>query len=111
MNKIIVYADESAILNGAKDSRCGWACKLIYCGHERMKSGSDIGKTNNQMEMIAVLMAMQSITDKTIPVELYSDSRYVIETLNEHFSISKNADLWDKLLIEKSKFQISASFG
>lgn len=54
MGKIIVYTDGSALNNGNTDSGCGWACKLIYKGHEKMKSGRMIGKTNNQMEMIAV---------------------------------------------------------
>lgn len=104
MEKITVYTDGSSLSNGNSDSRCGWACKLIYKGHERIKSGSDIGKTNNQMEMTAVLMAMRSITDKTIPVELYSDSSYVVNTLNGMYRIKKNQQLWDAIFKEKKKF-------
>lgn len=104
MDKIIIYTDGSALANGAVDSGCGWACKLIYKGHERMKSGGDIGKTNNQMEIIAVLEALRSITNKQIPVKLYSDSRYVVETLNGNYAIRKNKELWSKLMREKEKF-------
>jgi ribonuclease HI len=104
MDKIIVYTDGSTLGNGTADSWCGWACKLIWHGHECMKSGGAIGMTNNQMEMTAVLEAMRSITDKTIPVELYSDSRYVVETLNGHFAIKKNQKLWAELMREKKKF-------
>lgn len=50
MDKITVYTDGSALNNGSPDSGCGWACKLIYRGREKMKSGSDKGKTNNFME-------------------------------------------------------------
>lgn len=53
-NKITVYTDGSALNNGSSDSGCGWACKLIYRGREKMKSGGDKGKTNNVMEMTAV---------------------------------------------------------
>lgn len=54
MYKIIVYTDGSALNNGSSDSGCGWACKLIYRGCEKMKSGRDKGKANNQMEMTDV---------------------------------------------------------
>lgn len=105
VDKIIeVYTDGSSIKNGQSDSGCGWACKLIYDGHYKFKSGSDIGKTNNQMEMIAVLNAMMSITNKTIPVVLYSDSKYVVETLKGNYSINANEGLWMKLYDEKAKF-------
>ena len=43
-------------------------------------------------------------TDKTIPVEVYSDSNYVVETMNGHFAMKKNRDLWRKLMRERQKF-------
>lgn len=104
MDKITVYTDGSALNNGSPDSGCGWACKLIYKGHELMKSGSNKGKTNNQMEMTAVLEAMRSITDKSIPVELFSDSKYVVETLKGNYKIKKNVNLWNAILAEKKEF-------
>ena len=105
MDKITVYTDGSALNNGSPDGGCGWACKLIYKGIEKMKSGGDKGKTNNQMEMTAVLQALKSITDKSIPVEVFSDSKYVVETLNGNFKIKKNQELWEELLAEKEKFK------
>ena len=104
MDKIIVYTDGSSLNNGSPDSGCGWACKLIYQGRELMKSGGDKGKTNNVMEMIAVLQAMRAITDKSIPAEVFSDSKYVVETLNGNFKIKKNVELWQELTTEKGKF-------
>lgn len=103
-NKITVYTDGSALNNGSPESGCNWACKLIYKGHEKMKSGGDKGKTNNVMEMTAVLQAMRAITDKSIPVEVFSDSKYVVETLNGNYQIKKNAELWQELMAEKEKF-------
>lgn len=49
MDKIAVCTDGSTLNNGSPDSGCGLACKLIYRGHEKMKSGGDKGKTNNVM--------------------------------------------------------------
>lgn len=105
MDKITVYTDGSALNNGSSDSGCGWACKLIYRGRELMKSGGNIGKTNNQMEMTAVLEAMRSIADKSIPVEIFSDSKYVVETLKGNYKIKKNMELWQELMMEKEKFE------
>lgn len=105
MDKITVYTDGSALNNGSPDSGCGWTCKLIYQGRELMKSVGDKGKTNNQMEMTAVLEVMRSITDKSIPVEIFSDSKYVVETLKGNYKIKKNVDLWDTILAEKEKFE------
>lgn len=96
--KIIIYTDGSALNNGSPDSGCGWAAKLIYNGKYRLKSGGCRGKTNNQMEMLAVLNALKSITDRNIPVVLYSDSKYVIETLNGNYRMSKNIELWNELI-------------
>lgn len=105
MDKITVYTDGSALNNGSPDSGCGWACKLIYGSRELMKSGGNKGKTNNQMEMTAVLEAMRSITDKSIPVEIFSDSKYVVETLKGNYKIKKNVDFWNEILAEKEKFK------
>lgn len=71
-----------------------------------VKTYTNPGETvlDNCMEMQAVLEAMKSITDKTIPVEVYSDSNYVVETMNGHFAMKKNRDLWRKLMRERQKF-------
>ena len=70
----------------------------------RSKAGSNVGKTNNQMEMWAVFEAMLAITDKSIPVEIFSDSKYVVETLKGNYKIKKNMELWNSILAEKEKF-------
>lgn len=104
MRKVIVYTDGSTLGNGQSNSACGWACKLIYGPWYRMKSGGDFGKTNNVMEMTAVLKALQSIHNKNAYVELYSDSKYVVETIHGNFKIGKNQELWEVLLNECRKF-------
>ena len=55
--------------------------------------------------MTAFLEAMRSITDKSIPVEVFSDSKYVVETLKGNYEIKKNIDLWNAILAEKDKFE------
>lgn len=101
---IYVYTDGTAIENGRNETKCGWACKLIYNGHERIKSGRCVGKTNNEMSIIAVLMAMRSITDKSIPVHVYSRRHYVINILNGKWDIRNDKDLWHEVMAEKMRF-------
>ena len=105
MNKIVIYTDGSAKGNGSQDSACGWAYKIILNdGHTEMDSGGNRGKTNNQMEMIAVLNAMKAVKEN-VPIEIYSDSKYVIETLNGNFSIKKNLELWSEIMAGRSRFK------
>ncbi len=40
----------------------------------------------------------------SIPAEVFSDSRYVVETLNGNYKIKKNVELWQELMREKEKF-------
>lgn len=102
---IEVYTDGSVISRGVERSCGGWACKLIYNGHSLMKSGGKIGKTNNQMEIYAVLEAMRAIKDKNISVTVYSDSSYVVGILNNRFTVRANAALWDQAMQERQKFR------
>ncbi|MDD6307519.1 MAG: hypothetical protein PUA75_11395 [Clostridiales bacterium] len=106
--KIIVYTDGSALNNGnsERETCCGWAYKLIdKDGNEWKASGGDTGKTNNWMEMTAVLNAMQAVTDKSVPVEVYSDSQYVVETMNGIIKIYENKEFWAELMAEKENFK------
>lgn len=102
---IQIYTDGSAINNGSECAACGWAFKIIYIDKEVTKSGFAIGRTNNQMEMLAVLNALRYIGNTDKRIELYSDSKYVIETLKGHYKVKKNKKLWDKVLHERRRFR------
>ena len=103
-DRIIVYTDGSVIDNGSAESKCGWAIKLMYKGYCKKKSGGKRGYTNNQIEMYAVFKAMQAITDKTIPVTVFSDSQYVVKTFNKQFRVGANEAMWKQLFSESEKF-------
>lgn len=102
--KIVIYTDGSVLSNGSANSGCGWAAKLIYNGKYRLKYGGCRGRTNNQMEMLAVLNALKCITNKSLPVVIYSDSKYVVETLLGNYRIGKNEELWDELMAIYKQF-------
>lgn len=102
---IYIYTDGSSIDNGSPDSKCGWACKLIYKGKSKTKSGYEKGKTNNYMEMLAVLNGLRSISNKEIPCCIISDSQYVVKTMNKQFSVGKNIELWEEIFEEIKSFK------
>ena len=51
--------------------------------------------TNNRMELMAVIIALQSIKDEN-EITIYSDSMYVIGTATQGWKRKKNLDLWEK---------------
>ncbi len=54
----------------------GWGAILRYRGHERRLSGSEPATTNNRMELMAVIAALEAL-ERPCTVHLYTDSRYV----------------------------------
>lgn len=68
--------------------------------------------TNNRMELLAVIIALESIKGSGHEVTLYSDSKYVIDAITKNwvfgwykkgFKGKKNADLWRRYLQVHSK--------
>ena len=89
----------------------GWAAILCYMGREKEISGGEESTTNNRMELTAVIRALECLKEPCI-VELWSDSRYVIDGLEKGWAESwrkngwrkadrkpaLNPELWDRLL-------------
>ncbi|MBL0690276.1 MAG: ribonuclease HI [Alphaproteobacteria bacterium] len=122
MNRTIkIYTDGSCLGNPGPG---GWGAIIILPttdSKETILSGGDSKTTNNRMEAIAVLEAMNWLVnnfdkDKFDDVELFIDSKYVINAidswlknwkLNNWRTASKkpvkNRDLWEKLDLVISK--------
>ena len=89
----------------------GWGAILEFQGTEKELSGGEKSTTNNRMEMTAVIEGLSALKEPCI-VELYSDSKYVIDGLSKGWAASwqkngwrksdkkpaLNPDLWEKLL-------------
>ena len=56
----------------------GWGAILRYRGVERELSGGDPATTNNRMELMAAIVALETLK-RPCRVELYTDSRYVCD--------------------------------
>ena len=87
----------------------GWGAILRYRGVERELKGGEPQTTNNRMEMMAVLVALNSLT-RSCAVDLYTDSQYVMKGMTEWLrgwkargwktadkKPVKNDDLWKAL--------------
>ena len=75
---IIVYTDGGARGNGQEDCKSAWAYTLSYGQHYKEDAEACYGATNNQMEMTAIIKALEAIKNKAIPIRLHSDSAYCI---------------------------------
>ncbi len=87
----------------------GWGAILRYGGTEKELSGGEGQTTNNRMEMMAAIMALESLT-KPSRVKLYTDSQYVKDGITKWIKQwvargwktadkkpVKNVDLWQRL--------------
>lgn len=92
-----IYTDGGCAVNPGGPG--GYGSILIHqdTGEKIEVSKGYRSTTNNRMEVMAVIAALEQIPDEKGPIELYSDSRYVIDTMNGRFSKKKNLDLWKRL--------------
>lgn len=80
MDKIVIYTDGGCRGNPGIG---GWGVWLRYGKHEKKLKGAKADTTNNQMELTAAIKALEAIKSKTITIELYTDSKYVMNGINE----------------------------
>ena len=87
----------------------GWAALLRYQGREKELSGGDRATTNNRMEMMGAIAALEALKRPCI-LTLHTDSRYVIDGVTKWLrpwkargwktadrKPVKNVDLWQRL--------------
>ncbi|GAB4299454.1 MAG: ribonuclease HI [Thiohalomonadaceae bacterium] len=87
----------------------GWGVLLRYKGKEKRLYGADAQTTNNRMELMAAIMALEELT-RGCKVRLTTDSQYVMKGITEWLANwrrrgwktadkkpVKNADLWQRL--------------
>ena len=73
--------------------------------------------TNNRMELLSVIVALEALKQPQLDVTIYSDSRYVVDSVSKgwvfgwskkNFHKKKNVDLWKRFLLvyptQKVKF-------
>lgn len=92
----IIYTDGGCERNPG--GRGGYGAVIINNSTRKLTdiSGGFRSTTNNRMEVMAVIKALEKI-EKGTHIQLFSDSQYVIKTMNGMFRKKKNIDLWKKL--------------
>ena len=117
MKRVEIYTDGSCRGNPGVG---GWGAVLIYGAHKRELSGGEAQTTNNRMELTAVIEAL-SLLKEPCEVILTSDSKYVIDALEQGWaegwkrrgwkkadkSPALNPDLWEKLLELVHRHQVT----
>ena len=116
MKTVTLYTDGACSGNPGPG---GWGAILEYQGTEKELSGGESSTTNNRMELTAVIEGLSALKEPCI-VELYSDSKYVIDGLSLGWAAgwrkngwkkadkkpALNPDLWEKLLDLTEKHQL-----
>ena len=92
MKTVTLYTDGACSGNPGPG---GWGAILEYQGHEMELSGGEDSTTNNRMELTAVIRGLQALKESCI-VELYSDSKYVIDGLEKGWAASWRRNNWRK---------------
>ena len=106
--KVIIYTDGACSGNPGKG---GWGTLLMYGQSTKEISGYDPATTNNRMELMAAIRGLESLKEPC-RVELYSDSAYLVNALNEGWLARwvkngwktaakkpvENVDLWQDIL-------------
>ena len=108
MKTVTLYTDGACSGNPGPG---GWAAILMYQGHKRELSGGEAATTNNRMELMGVIEGLRALKEPC-SVDLWSDSRYVIDALEKGWAVrwrkngwmrskkeeAKNPELWEELL-------------
>ena len=111
--KICIYTDGSSKGNPGPG---GYGIVMKFNGKEKEFSQGFRLTTNNRMELMAVIVALEQLKTNQYPVEVYSDSKYVIDSITKGwvfgwqkkgFKGKKNPDLWQRFLQVYAKFSIT----
>lgn len=108
MTEVTIWTDGACSGNPGPG---GWAA-ILRCGEaEKVLSGGEANTTNNRMELTAVIRALEALK-RPCRVTLYSDSKYVVDAMNQGWVYAwqkkdwmrtktepaKNPELWQRLL-------------
>lgn len=106
MKTVVVHTDGACRGNPGPG---GWGALLSWNGSRRELSGGESPTTNNRMELLGAISALEALREPC-SVELYTDSKYVMQGLTEWLpgwkrrgwktadkKPVKNQDLWERL--------------
>ena len=110
--KIIIYTDGAARGNPGPG---GYGAVLIAGKYRKELSQGFKFTTNNRMELLAVIVALEALNKEGNEVTVYSDSKYVVDSVEKGWVFSwqkkgykgkKNPDLWQRFLQVYKKHKV-----
>lgn len=112
-NPLIIYTDGASRGNPGPG---GFGAILIWGDKRKEISKGFRLTTNNRMELMAVIEALRSLTKKNIPLTIYTDSKYVVDSIEKKWLDNwiktdfkggkKNKDLWTAFYSLSKHYQI-----
>ena len=100
---LTIYTDGASRGN---PGRGGYGAILMWKGESKEISAGFVHTTNNRMELLSVIAALESLNRTGLDIEIYSDSKYVVQAVNEGWLENwmkndfkggkKNKDLWQR---------------
>lgn len=85
----------------------GFGAVLLFGAHRKELSEGYRLTTNNRMELLSVIMALEALKKEDSAATIYSDSKYVVDSVEKkwvfgwekkNFKDKKNSDLWIRFL-------------
>ena len=111
----MVYTDGACAGNPGPG---GWGAILIWNGHRKEISGGEAATTNNRMELMAAILALEALQEGS-NVEIHTDSEYVQKGISTWIhgwkrkgwrtasgSPVKNTELWKRLDAAQSRHRV-----
>lgn len=111
--KLKIYTDGASRGNPGPG---GYGAILIWGTKQKEIAAGYRLTTNNRMELLAVIKAIESLTREGLEIEVFSDSKYVVDAVSKkwifgwekiNFKDKKNPDLWKQYLQLHRKHQIT----
>jgi ribonuclease HI len=105
---IHIFTDGACLIHKSKTG--GWSAVILYQDKTKEIKGTEERSTNNRMELMACVKALEKIKTSHIPIKIYSDSTYVVNGMNEwRFNWQnngwktnkkgvKNREVWEQLI-------------
>ena len=113
MSRINIYTDGAAKGNPGPG---GYGVILEFKEHTKELSSGFRLTTNNRMELLAVIVGLESIKQPRQIVMVFSDSKYVVDAINKgwvfewekkKYKKKKNPDLWKRFLLIYREHKVS----
>ena len=116
MTEVVIYTDGACSGNPGPG---GWGAVLRWNGTEKELHGGDPQTTNNRMELMAAIQALEAL-NRPSPVQLHTDSTYLLNGITKWIAAwerngwrtvarkpVKNEDLWRRLIAAMNGHEVS----